>query len=191
MWARIHLIPVLQAEEDRDQVRRMLADKAREKELLGSETKVYHSDRWGSSNLTLITSRILMLQLDSSDQHSPLHLATSRNRVLVMSGAVSGITITKKSPDSAPGTIGKSVGGVGSLRRGEQKSPAPVYILDVMYRRKTDGVFITNHNEVIKSLASLRDYKLSRTTSSDEPCYPIALANYAYQFREKVRSLLR
>jgi hypothetical protein len=39
------LIPALQAEEDRDQVRRYLADKAREKELLGTETKVYHSDR--------------------------------------------------------------------------------------------------------------------------------------------------
>jgi NADH dehydrogenase (ubiquinone) 1 alpha subcomplex subunit 13 len=36
MWARIHLIPALQAEEDRDQVRRYLADKAREKELLGT-----------------------------------------------------------------------------------------------------------------------------------------------------------
>lgn len=46
MWSRIHLIPVLQAEEDRDQVRRYLADKAREKELLGSETKVYNSDRF-------------------------------------------------------------------------------------------------------------------------------------------------
>ncbi|KAF2239476.1 NADH-ubiquinone oxidoreductase subunit GRIM-19 [Viridothelium virens] len=46
MWSRIHLIPLLQAEEDRDQVRRYLADKAREKELLGSETKVYHSDRF-------------------------------------------------------------------------------------------------------------------------------------------------
>lgn len=45
MWARIHLIPALQAEEDRDQVRRYLADKAREKELMGSETRVYHSDR--------------------------------------------------------------------------------------------------------------------------------------------------
>jgi NADH dehydrogenase (ubiquinone) 1 alpha subcomplex subunit 13 len=47
MWARIHLIPALQAEEDRDQVRRYLADKAREKELLGSETRVYNSDRYG------------------------------------------------------------------------------------------------------------------------------------------------
>jgi len=45
MWARIHLIPALQAEEDRDQVRRYLADKAREKELLGTETRVYNSDR--------------------------------------------------------------------------------------------------------------------------------------------------
>ncbi|KAF2459487.1 NADH dehydrogenase-like protein 1 alpha subcomplex subunit 13 [Lineolata rhizophorae] len=46
MWSRIHLIPMLQAEEDRDQVRRHLADKAREKELLGGEFKVYHSDRF-------------------------------------------------------------------------------------------------------------------------------------------------
>lgn len=45
MWARIHLIPLLQAEEDRDQVRRYYADKEREKELLGAETKVYNSDR--------------------------------------------------------------------------------------------------------------------------------------------------
>ena len=45
MWARIYLIPALQAEEDRDQVRRYLADQAREKELLGSNTKVYNSDR--------------------------------------------------------------------------------------------------------------------------------------------------
>jgi len=45
MWSRIHLIPLLQAEEDRDQVRRMLADRARERELLGAETKVYNSDR--------------------------------------------------------------------------------------------------------------------------------------------------
>jgi len=44
---RIHLIPLLQAEEDRDQVRRYWADKAREKELMGAETKVYHSDRCG------------------------------------------------------------------------------------------------------------------------------------------------
>ncbi|KAF4556141.1 Hypothetical protein D9617_1g080160 [Elsinoe fawcettii] len=46
MWSRIHLIPVLQAEEDRDQVRRMLADKSREKELLGKEHQIYHGDRF-------------------------------------------------------------------------------------------------------------------------------------------------
>lgn len=50
MWSRIHLIPVLQAEEDRDQVRRHLADQARERELLGGaggdSAKVYHSDRF-------------------------------------------------------------------------------------------------------------------------------------------------
>lgn len=46
MWSRIHLIPMLQAEEDRDLVRRTWADKARERELLGTETRVYHSDRW-------------------------------------------------------------------------------------------------------------------------------------------------
>lgn len=46
MWSRIHLIPVLQAEEDRDLVRRHLAEKAREKELIGAETKVYNNDRY-------------------------------------------------------------------------------------------------------------------------------------------------
>ncbi|ODA81359.1 hypothetical protein RJ55_04324 [Drechmeria coniospora] len=46
MWARIHLIPLLQAEEDRDQVRRYLADQKREKALMGENTKVYHSDRF-------------------------------------------------------------------------------------------------------------------------------------------------
>ena len=46
MWSRIYLVPALQAEEDRDLVRRMWADKAREKELMGQETKVYHSDRY-------------------------------------------------------------------------------------------------------------------------------------------------
>ncbi|KAI5919435.1 GRIM-19 [Camillea tinctor] len=46
MWSRIHLIPLLQAEEDRDLVRRHLADQAREKELLGENFKVYNSDRY-------------------------------------------------------------------------------------------------------------------------------------------------
>ena len=46
MWSRIHLIPLLTAEEDRDLVRRHMADQAREKELLGSTTSSYNSDRW-------------------------------------------------------------------------------------------------------------------------------------------------
>lgn len=46
MWARINLIPLLQAEEDRDQVRRYWADQKREKELLGENTKVYHNERY-------------------------------------------------------------------------------------------------------------------------------------------------
>ncbi|KAI9772069.1 MAG: hypothetical protein M1840_001357 [Geoglossum simile] len=45
LWARIHLIPLLQAEEDRDLVRRHYANKAREREFLGTETEVYHSGR--------------------------------------------------------------------------------------------------------------------------------------------------
>lgn len=46
MWSRHHLTPLLQAEEDRDQVRRHYADKAREKELLGTDLKIYNSDRY-------------------------------------------------------------------------------------------------------------------------------------------------
>lgn len=46
MWSRIHLIPLLQAEEDRDQVRRYYADLGREKQLLGSETRVMNSDKY-------------------------------------------------------------------------------------------------------------------------------------------------
>ena len=47
MWARIHLVPMLQAEEDRDQVRRYYSQQAMEQELMGSETKTYHGDRYG------------------------------------------------------------------------------------------------------------------------------------------------
>jgi len=51
MWSRIHLIPVLQAEEDRDLVRRHWAEQAREKELMGAETKVYNNDRYAMEPL--------------------------------------------------------------------------------------------------------------------------------------------
>lgn len=46
MWARIYLTPLLQAEEDRDQVRRYYADQAREKMLFGSTSSPYNSDRY-------------------------------------------------------------------------------------------------------------------------------------------------
>lgn len=48
MWARIHLTPLLQAEEDRDQVRRYYADLQREKALLGTQSAAYNSDRYAS-----------------------------------------------------------------------------------------------------------------------------------------------
>ncbi|KAH8175205.1 GRIM-19 protein [Sarocladium implicatum] len=53
MWARINLIPLLQAEEDRDQVRRYWADQAREKALVGDNMKVYHSDKFVRPTLAL------------------------------------------------------------------------------------------------------------------------------------------
>lgn len=82
MWSRIHLIPLLQAEEDRDLVRRTWANEAREKELMGSVTKVYHSDRYGHQSLAIEKETVeegsLMLILGSpglSGQRLPLPLA--------------------------------------------------------------------------------------------------------------------
>ncbi|MCJ1307752.1 hypothetical protein MMC25_001400 [Agyrium rufum] len=46
MWGRIYLIPLLQAEEDRDQIRRYWADQQREKELTGKVTSPYNTDRF-------------------------------------------------------------------------------------------------------------------------------------------------
>lgn len=46
MWSRIYLIPLLQAEEDRDAVRRHYAQQKMEEELLGKAQPVYHSDRY-------------------------------------------------------------------------------------------------------------------------------------------------
>src|SRR4051812_25795076 len=81
MWARIYLIPALQAEEDRDQVRRYLADKAREKELLGTETKIYHSDRYVTES-DIVLARVLAnhLILDLFDLPLRSHLSTRQSR---------------------------------------------------------------------------------------------------------------
>jgi hypothetical protein len=59
IWGRLHILPLLQAEEDRDQVRRYYADKAREQQLLGSETKVYNSDRCVISSSLLVEMNIV------------------------------------------------------------------------------------------------------------------------------------
>jgi NADH dehydrogenase (ubiquinone) 1 alpha subcomplex subunit 13 len=45
MWARIHLTPVLLAEDDRDAVRKFWADQDREQELLGQKTSPYFGKR--------------------------------------------------------------------------------------------------------------------------------------------------
>jgi len=77
---------MLQAEEDRDQVRRHFADKARERELLGAETKVYHSDRYVF--LELCTSKRGVLFSDtwivSFVRHLLLLLMRLPSRWLVM-----------------------------------------------------------------------------------------------------------
>ncbi|KAL5692228.1 hypothetical protein EMGR_006248 [Emarellia grisea] len=65
VWSRLHLVPLLQAEEDRDQVRRHFADKAREKELLGTESKVYNSDRL--NHLSTAPDVIILVPLYDSD----------------------------------------------------------------------------------------------------------------------------
>jgi hypothetical protein len=54
MWSRIYLTPLLQAEEDRDQARRYFADQAREKELFGTQTSAYNSDRYVSRQLATL-----------------------------------------------------------------------------------------------------------------------------------------
>ncbi|TVY89868.1 NADH dehydrogenase [ubiquinone] 1 alpha subcomplex subunit [Lachnellula willkommii] len=58
MWSRIHLIPMLTAEEDRDLVRRHLADQAREKALLGSQTSPYNSDKYVRPTYAITPSQV-------------------------------------------------------------------------------------------------------------------------------------
>lgn len=82
MWARIHLIPMLQAECDRDLVRRHLADQAREKELLGENFKVYNSDRYVFFSFFFFPcgKRVLILRVDTSGLPLRLCLSMLRNR---------------------------------------------------------------------------------------------------------------
>ncbi|RPA79126.1 GRIM-19 [Ascobolus immersus RN42] len=62
VWSRIHLIPMLQAEVDRDTVRRQLAADAREKELMKDvpgwkNGSVYNSDRYVRPNYVVTPSQ--------------------------------------------------------------------------------------------------------------------------------------
>ncbi|RDL31828.1 Uncharacterized protein BP5553_09230 [Venustampulla echinocandica] len=58
LWSRIHLIPLLTAEEDRDLARRHYADQAREKELLGTQTSPYNSDRYVRPTFAITPAQI-------------------------------------------------------------------------------------------------------------------------------------
>jgi hypothetical protein len=72
MWSRIHLIPLLTAEEDRDLVRRHYADLAREKELMGSNTAVYNSDRYVSLANSFVLIANISVPSDLFGQHTLL-----------------------------------------------------------------------------------------------------------------------
>lgn len=66
MWSRIHITPLLQAEEDRDQVRRWYADQAREQELLGTQTRSIHADKYVTR--TKLSNKVLIvLQICAAD----------------------------------------------------------------------------------------------------------------------------
>ena len=80
MWSRIHLIPVLQAEEDRDLVRRHWAQQAREKELMGAETKVYNNDRYVTDQRNRKCVRDTDCRTDSCAPHMQSHPARLRSR---------------------------------------------------------------------------------------------------------------
>lgn len=86
-WARIHLIPLLEAESDRDAVRRQLAAAAHEKELMKDVKgwkfgSVYNSDRcvlrfWHRDVALVWLRRCAIPQI-----HTPeLHAGADRMRV--------------------------------------------------------------------------------------------------------------
>jgi len=150
MWQRIHLTPLLQAEEDRDQVRRMLADKAREKELLGSETSVYHSDRLEILVSTLTTSRALTrIQVRPTDvcRHTKQHDEIERWRccarcaVQVSRGRFKVRHGERLVPVSAK-----------PAHHDESKALLLAAILTIMYSRTRDGIAIANYNDFIPSI---------------------------------------
>jgi hypothetical protein len=119
MWSRIYLTPLLQAEEDRDQARRHFADLAREKELLGSTTSAYNSDRYVPTIMkTGIKRGLTSMQICAADiwHHTGIyyegmssgtqtHLVPEGNRLYRMGGKrrqdSSGETVLKRPLHSA------------------------------------------------------------------------------------------
>ena len=71
-------MPLLQAEEDRDQVRRYLADQAREKELMGTTTRPYNTDRLVDRGLQVYRS-LAHAMLGSYGRGTSLHQRTTRS----------------------------------------------------------------------------------------------------------------
>lgn len=82
MWSRIHITPLLQAEEDRDQVRRWYADQAREQELLGTQTRSIHADKYVLNACCELISflqnvkvaRTMLIFVGLCGQHMAIHL---------------------------------------------------------------------------------------------------------------------
>jgi hypothetical protein len=81
MWARIYLTPLLQAEEDRDAVRRHFARQTMEKELLGKEHPVYHGDRYVAQAKTPWQADTNDFATDLFVQHTLSYRKQYRNRV--------------------------------------------------------------------------------------------------------------
>lgn len=107
MWSRIHLIPVLQAEEDRDLVRRHLADKAREKGLLGAETKVYNNDRYAAhANIEIVRASLTYVVV-SSDPHTQSRQEPPRNRRTLYHRIRSSIHVHTKAFKAFPSSEGQ------------------------------------------------------------------------------------
>lgn len=102
MWSRIHLIPLLQAEEDRDVVRRHYAQQKMEEELLGKSQSVYHGDRYvemvnGEDICGWYTD---LLCAGLCDPHMLLHLRTRQSRSGIEDGGICGVLYI-------PGSLGE------------------------------------------------------------------------------------
>lgn len=112
IWSRLHILPLLQAEEDRDQARRHFADKARERELLGQETKVYNTDKYvilkgnlglGTSNAngSVMQIRSPYIRLYPLQGHSVNVMELKLLLLLLRAWAVHGVSFPRSSTTAA------------------------------------------------------------------------------------------